>query len=183
MSREPAFASLRSAHEGQRLETQRHLVALPLRQHEDWNVKPYLLSPDGTPLEAAMLAQTTCIVDGVLTDDAAQDRHHGHAFSILHHTRSVDFLSVCWWVNGNELRLCLFLRSTGEKFSAAPSGHSVACLWELEVIAHEARAWYQAMIAFPPAEPLRYLRERIEGWMPDIAGYCSPEEGSTAAIT
>jgi hypothetical protein len=149
--------------------SQRRLHALPTREIEGWTVKPYVLSADGAPADDAIVRAAADLVDRVLASEAARDRHHGKAFSILHRAPGRDFLTVCWWVEGNELHLRLFLRRPGADFAPAPATHSLACVWELEVIAQEARAWHASVVSADEPDPRRYVLERFSGWIPDTA--------------
>jgi hypothetical protein len=68
-------------------------------------------------------------------------------FTIAHDAKSSALGLVYWWANDNELHARLYgapLENPGEL--AAYEGEGMSCVWELEVIDFERRAWLEDVL-------------------------------------
>ena len=72
--------------------------------------------------------------------EAVPDGMHG--FTIAHDAATAGLGLVFWWVNENELHQRVFAAPRDDPGELEPAdGTGMACVWELEVIDFERRAW------------------------------------------
>jgi hypothetical protein len=63
-------------------------------------------------------------------------------FTIAHDAASAALAIVYWWANGNEIHARYFWAPQEDPGALVPlEGTGMACVWELEVIDFERRAW------------------------------------------
>jgi hypothetical protein len=63
-------------------------------------------------------------------------------FTIAHDAATAALAIVYWWANENEIHARYFSAPVDEPAALAPvEGAGMACVWELEVIDFERRAW------------------------------------------
>ena len=69
--------------------------------------------------------------------------HHNIAFLVLHEGQSGIWYILNWWLDGEIKRTITYLSKyeTPDMVEMLPEEGSMACVWELEVIDHESRAW------------------------------------------
>lgn len=108
-------------------------------------LKWYTMSatPDPVPTDVLASAQEASVG---MVDPGGNEPATG--FAILHLGEEADWLQICWW-RADILHARLFQRppGSGDPFGE-PSDDSVrACVWELEVIDFERRAWATHVLA------------------------------------
>lgn len=82
-------------------------------------------------------------------------------FTIAHDAATAGLGLVYWWANENELHKRVFASPLDDPGELEPAdGTGVACVWELEVIDFERRAWLDDVLKGD--DPPRY-RERALG--------------------
>jgi hypothetical protein len=65
-----------------------------------------------------------------------------HGFTIAHDAATAGLALVCWWANENELHQRVFAAPRDDPGELEPAdGTGMACVWELEIIDFERRAW------------------------------------------
>lgn len=82
---------------------------------------------------------------------AAEGGDEGAAFVVLHRGRDGTWLLMGWWAHGDVL--CQRLARAdpgGADFRPMDGRPLVACVWEMEVLADEARAWARHMMRASP---------------------------------
>jgi hypothetical protein len=63
-------------------------------------------------------------------------------FTIAHDARSAGLGLVYWWANENELHARFYASPLDDRGNLSPyTGEGMSCVWELEVIDFERRAW------------------------------------------
>ena len=69
---------------------------------------------------------------------------------------------VYWWANENELHAALLRRAAGRpgRARAATTDTGMACVWELEVIDFERRAWLEDVLIDDDVDA--YLERALE---------------------
>ena len=80
--------------------------------------------------------------------DATRDAAHeavpedAFGFTIAHDARTAGLGLVYWWANENEIHSRLFVSPFDDPGRLEPvAGTGMACVWELEVIDFERKAW------------------------------------------
>ena len=120
-----------------------------------WRVKCYgLWHADREEPGPAAWDEAVGLAGGVLERAASG----GLGFVVLHRGRDGDYLLVDWWSDEDVLNHRLLLRRPGERTFREPREASwTACVWELELIGAERRAWIETAMA---GRPERYLERR-----------------------
>lgn len=74
----------------------------------------------------------------------------GVGFAILHQGRTGHYLILSWWDNENELPTRVFVRTDGEWRPGRE--HESFCVWDLEVMWRERKAYVGTLLAGKSAE-------------------------------
>ena len=77
---------------------------------------------------------------------AAEGGAEGAAFCILHRGQAGTWLLMDWWAHGDILCQRLARADADGPFEAMDDRPLMACVWELEVIEEERRAWIARMM-------------------------------------
>jgi hypothetical protein len=71
----------------------------------------------------------------------------GPGFTIAHDAASAALGIVYWWANGNEIHARYYFAPQDDPGALVPiSDTGMACVWELEVIDFERRAWLRDVL-------------------------------------
>ncbi|MFN7918675.1 MAG: DUF1272 domain-containing protein [Bryobacteraceae bacterium] len=123
-----------------------------------WKVKMYSIchqsrdKPDSEEWAAAKL-----LAHSTLHSQASG----GAAFLIVHKGEDGEYVLVDWWSDGNILNNRLWIRNRGEaNFRDVRHGTWTACVWELNVIAAEHRAWMNTAMN---GDTEKYWQRWLEG--------------------
>ena len=121
----------------------------------DWSVKVYGIgthAPDARPefVEATLAAAREAL-----------PAEGGTGFVIAHDANGAGLSLVYWWANENEIHKHVFAAPLDDPGALEPAdGTAMACVWELEVIEFERRAWLEDVLKDSDAE--RYLERALE---------------------
>ncbi|WP_246302358.1 hypothetical protein [Achromobacter anxifer] len=86
-----------------------------------------------------------------LQDSARDPRATGLGFCIVHVGEEAVWLLVDWWISGGILCQRMYSAPLGQPEQFQPvQGPFIACVWELEVTAHERRAWMRHVLREDP---------------------------------
>jgi hypothetical protein len=82
-------------------------------------------------------------------------------FTIAHDARSAGLGLVYWWANENELHRAAYVSPLDDPGALEPLTHAgIACVWELEIIDFERRAWLHDVLIGDDLEA--YLDRALE---------------------
>ena len=82
-------------------------------------------------------------------------------FTIAHDTATAGLGLVYWWANDNEIHNRAFASPDDDRGALAPAdGTGMACVWELEVIDFERRAYLEDVLKAGDVE--RYLQRALD---------------------
>jgi hypothetical protein len=107
----------------------------------DWRLKVYGIgthAPDARPefVEATVEAARGALPDG-----------GGTAFVIAHDANAAGLGLVYWWANENEIHGRFFVSPLEEPGAMEEhNGTGLACVWEMEVLDFERRAWLEHVL-------------------------------------
>lgn len=107
----------------------------------NWRLKVYGIgthAPDARPefVEATLEAART-----VLPADG------GAGFVIAHDAKAAGLALVYWWDNENEIHGRFFASPLDDPTALVPNdGTGLACVWEMEVLDFERRAWLEDVL-------------------------------------
>jgi hypothetical protein len=84
-----------------------------------------------------------------------------YGFTIAHDASTAGLAIVYWWANGNEIHKHVFAAPLADPGALEPAdGTAMACVWELEVIEFERRAWLEDVLK--DGDPERYLERTLD---------------------
>jgi hypothetical protein len=107
----------------------------------DWRLKVYGIgthAPDARPefVAATLDAARTALPEG-----------GGAGFVIAHDARTAGLGLVYWWANDNEIHGRFFASPLDDPAALVPNdGTGVGCVWELEILDFERRAWLEDVL-------------------------------------
>jgi hypothetical protein len=107
----------------------------------DWRLKVYGIGthvPDARP---EFVAATVDAARAALPDGG------GIGFVIAHDAATAGLGLVYWWANDNEIHARFFASPLEDPSAVEPvNGTGLACVWELEIIDFERRAWLEHVL-------------------------------------
>ncbi len=84
-----------------------------------------------------------------------------YGFTIAHDAKFAALAIVYWWANENELHARYFSAPRDEPSELQPfTSTGLACVWELEVIDFERRAWLEDVLI--AGDPEAYLARELQ---------------------
>jgi hypothetical protein len=102
----------------------------------------------------ALVAATRRVAHEVVPDGV-------HGFTIAHDAATAGLGLVYWWANENELHQRVFAAPRDDPGELEPAdGTGMACVWELEVIDFERRAWLDDVLK--RGDTRRYSERALE---------------------
>jgi hypothetical protein len=106
----------------------------------DGNLKHYGIAAHDRVPRPALVAAIRRVAHEVIPDGAS-------GFTIAHDGASAGFGFACWWANENELHRRMFVAPLDDPAALElDDGSAMACVWELEVIDFERRAWLEDVL-------------------------------------
>jgi hypothetical protein len=107
----------------------------------DWRLKVYGIgthAPDARPefVDATLAAAREALPDG-----------GGAGFVIAHDAQAAGLALIYWWDNENEIHGRFFASPLDDPDAYKPNdGTGLACVWEMEVLDFERRAWLEHVL-------------------------------------
>jgi hypothetical protein len=107
----------------------------------DWRLKVYGIGTHAPDARPEFVAATLDAARGVLPEGG------GAGFVIAHDATSAGLGLVYWWANENEIHGRFFLSPFDDVDNVTPiDGTGLACVWELEILDFERRAWLEDVL-------------------------------------
>jgi hypothetical protein len=107
----------------------------------DWRMKVYGIGTHAPDARPEFVAATLDAARGVLPDGG------GAGFVIAHDASTAGLGLVYWWANDNEIHARFFGAPLDRPTALAPiDGTGLACVWELEILDFERRAWLEDVL-------------------------------------
>jgi hypothetical protein len=141
----------------------------PIRfeRHErvgDWRLKLYTIAPHGQLARSSLVDETLRRAPAIFPQPAHTAERHGVGFVIVHDAVTACIALYYWWQSFNELHQRIHV---GPKHDPAAmtqiANQTAGCVWELEVIDFERRAWLGDILANPSGPDIeRYLGRRVD---------------------
>ena len=138
-----------------------------LRTHEAWRVKQYSIAA-GDSFDESAFEECWRIASGALPLPATDDRRPGIGFVIHHEGATARYFVLCWWDNENELPIRVWVQPTDGSSAWRRAGERESvCVWDLEIIESERRAYIEHVLA--------------RGSQPDLDAYLAHDATKQAA--
>jgi hypothetical protein len=107
----------------------------------DWRLKVYGIGTHAPDARPEFVAATLDAAREALPDGG------GAGFVIAHDARTAGLSLVYWWANENEIHGRFFASPLDDPAAFAPyDGTGLSCVWEMEVIDFERRAWLEHVL-------------------------------------
>ncbi len=127
-----------------------------------WRVKVYGIAYRRPAPRPELVAAAKQIAAQVLPRRADAESRYGVGFLGAHDARGGCYVFVDWWADENELHHHPFLGPSPAELRPARPEESIACLWDLAVVAFEQRAWLDAVLTNSHGPDLeRYLAAQL----------------------
>lgn len=143
---------------------ERRIQPLGVRPVGPLRMKVYRISSSGLPPSDALLSAAYQAVEERVRSSADRTNHHGVGFVGIHEGTTGSFVFIDWWADENELHHHVYTAELHQPSTlkyATPSGLS-ACVWDLNLIAHERDAWVSHVLAKPRGPDLEgYLEDQL----------------------
>ena len=125
----------------------------------DWRIKLYTIATHGEAARPELVAETLRRAPAIFPGAALADQRHGVGFVIVHDARTASIALYYWWQSFNELHQRVFAGPRAHPEAMTQLAQQTAgCVWELEVIDFERRAWLADVLANPSGPDVeRYL--------------------------
>lgn len=142
-------------------------IARAIQFHEvwgtdGWRVKVYGIAYRRPAPRPALVAAAKRIAIELLPRPAAAGNRYGVGFLGAHDARGGCYVFVDWWAGENELHHHPFLGPSPEDLRPARPEESIACVWDLAVVAFEQQVWLDAVLKNPHGPDLeRYLAAQL----------------------
>ena len=120
----------------------------------DGRLKHYGVAAHDRMPRAPLAEATRRVANEVVPDGAL-------GFTIAHDAATAGLGLVYWWANENEIHQRVFASPLDDPGALeAADGTGMACVWELEVIDFERRAWLEDVLKADDRE--RYLQRTLQ---------------------
>jgi len=143
-------------------------LARPIRfvrceQIGDWRIKLYTIATHGEVAHPELVDQMLRRAPAIFPQPAHGDSRHGIGFLIAHDAMTASFALYSWWQAFNELHQRVYVGPKGDARATPQLASEIAgCVWELEVIDFERRAWLTDVLANPAGPDVDlYLSRRL----------------------
>jgi hypothetical protein len=126
-------------------------------QLDGWRLKVYGIGTHAADARPAFVDATLEAARGALPDGG------GTGFVIAHDAAGAGLGLVYWWANENEIHGRFFHSPLDDPSRVTPiAGTGLACVWEMEVLDFERRAWLEHVLKNDDLDA--YLEQRA----PDV---------------
>jgi hypothetical protein len=117
-------------------------------------LKHYGIAVDGDEPRPELAAATRRVAETAVPTGAC-------GFTIAHDAATAGLAIAYWWANENEIHKHVFAAPLDDPGALEPAdGTGMACVWELEVIEFERRAWLEDVLKDGDVE--RYLERALD---------------------
>jgi hypothetical protein len=107
----------------------------------DWRVKVYGIGTHAPDARLEFVAATLDAAREVLPEGG------GAGFVIAHDAKTAGLGLVYWWANDNEIHGRFFASPLDDPAALVPNdGTGLSCVWEMEVLDFERRAWLEDVL-------------------------------------
>lgn len=129
-----------------------------------WRLKLYTIATHGEEARPDFVEEVVRRMPEVMPAPALGNGRHGVGFVIAHDAATASIAIYYWWSSFNELHQHILIGPKADPRGMAKFEHQAAgCVWELEVIDFERRAWLSDVLANPGGPDIeRYLARRLD---------------------
>jgi hypothetical protein len=128
----------------------------------DWRLKLYSITTQGDTARPAFIEETLRRAPAIFPPTGSE--RHGVGFITAHDAATACIALYYWWQSFNELHQHIIVGPRSDPAAMTPYAHMTAgCVWELEVVNFERRAWLSDVLANPEGPDVaRYLGRHLD---------------------
>lgn len=139
----------------------RHVRFIRREDVDGWRLKLYGIALNGKEPDPEFVEATRDLAASILPQPPAGDAHYGVGFATAHDATSLFIALIYWWQSENELHQRIYVSPKGEPITFTPvENQPTGCVWELEIVDFERRAWLENVLANPGGPDLERYLER-----------------------
>jgi hypothetical protein len=139
----------------------RHVRFLRREDVEGWQLKLYGIAVNGQEPWPDFVAATRDLAAQVLPQPPAAEDRYGVGFAIAHDARAVGIALIYWWKSEKEVHQRIYVSPKDDPAAFTQVENQPAgCVWELEVVDFERRAWLEDVLSNPAGPDLDAYLER-----------------------
>jgi hypothetical protein len=137
----------------------RHVRFIRREDVEGWQLKLYGIAVNGEEPRPEVVEAVRDLAATVLPQPSVADDRYGVGFAIAHDAKWLGIALVYWWQSENELHQRIYVSPKDDpRAFTQVENQPAGCVWELEVVDFERRAWIEDVLARPGGPDLdRYL--------------------------
>ena len=141
----------------------RHVRFIRREDVDGWRLKLYGIALKGKDPDPEFVEATRDLAASVLPQPPSTDDRYGVGFATAHDATSLYIALIYWWQSENELHQRIYVSPKDDPIAFVPVENQPAgCVWELDVVDFERRAWREDVLANPSGPDLeRYLERRF----------------------
>jgi hypothetical protein len=142
----------------------RHVRFVRREDVEGWRLKLYGIALNGKEPDPEFVEATRDLAASILPQPPSTHDRYGFGFATAHDATSVYIALIYWWANENELHQRISVSPKRSPIAFVPVENQPAgCVWELEIVDFERRAWIEDVLANPDGPDVeRYLDRRVD---------------------
>lgn len=144
----------------------RPFFGLGHREIRGWLLKRYAITASGGPASPDLLDAALAVAGRVLPAANDTEAGHGVGFVVAHEGRDGNYVLVDWWTGENMLAQQIHIAPphSADGFKRFDNRQIVSCVWELQILAFEGRAWVDKVLSQPDQPDIDgYLHEFLGG--------------------
>jgi hypothetical protein len=127
----------------------------------DWRLKLYSIAADGELARPLLIDEAMRRAPAIFPQAAFADERHGVGFITVHDARTVSIALYYWWQSFNELHQRIYVGPKHDPSAMTQlENQSAGCVWELEVVDFERRAWLRDVLANPTGPDVEHYLSR-----------------------
>ena len=142
----------------------RKIEFLQVVTHNQWSIKLYTITKKESFSAGSVVKASFDQLNDWLADMNSFNSSHEHiAFLIIHEGTEGVFVLINTWVGNNMLQTHIYITNDGGSSFKKISGDGLfACIWELEVIDFERKAWLNHVVKQDDSPDYqKYQKERL----------------------
>lgn len=143
---------------------ERKIEFLQVAKHIQWSIKIYTITKKESFSAGSVVKAAINQLNDWLADMNSFDSSHEHmSFMIIHEGTEGVFVLINTWIGKNMLQTHIYITNDGgDSFKKVSGDGLFACIWELEVIDFERKAWVKHVVKqneIPNYQ--KYLEEKL----------------------
>ncbi|MGH3022646.1 MAG: isochorismatase [Gaiellaceae bacterium] len=130
----------------------------------DWRLKLYSITLPGKEPRPELVDAVLDLAPDVFPQPAVDESRYGTGFVTIHDSATFGIALYYWWQSENELHQRIYLSPLDDPTALKKMADPAAgCVWELQVVDFESRAWLADVLANPDGPDVElYLTRRFD---------------------